>query len=291
MTLIRDTKTDKLIGLKLFMFDHEGAAEYAGAHFAERIGFPNGVMRIAGPRERDTNAQPMVVELVQNYTGEIHNVFESTYGINPNMHLPEVPTDDLVSMTLLDFIIGNPDRHQGNFFIVKDADGVSRLVPIDHSLAFSVQPPDEDDPTRVEWADKPPSAELLKEWVKSFSGGKKNDIIMELNPFFSEERGWNPLNREEAVSAIERLMESLRAAESDSPVKSRVDEILQKTGVSEDGVGGFDRASERMEWLLSQDPKDVADIIQQTYLLEAMKPEEPAQAPAAPRPARGGLYG
>jgi hypothetical protein len=282
MTLVRDNQTNKLIGLKLFMFDHEGAAEYSGAHFAERIGFPNGVMRIAGPREKDTNAQAMVIELVQNYAGEIANTFESPMGLNPNYHLREVPTEDLVAMSLLDFIIGNPDRHQGNFFIVKDADGISRLVPIDHSFAFSVQPPDEADP-ESEWYNDPVGMDLLKKWLTRPSGGKKNEIISELSPFLFG----NYRDKEEAVAAVEHVFESLRAAESESPVGPMIDTILQQTGVNEEGIPGFHRAEERMKWLLSQDPQEIARIIQRFDL----EPEETAQAPVAPKPAGGGLYG
>lgn len=48
---------------------------------------------------------------------------------------------DLRRVALLDHVIGNTDRH-GNNAQVKDVDGVKRLIPIDHSLAFPEGPSD-----------------------------------------------------------------------------------------------------------------------------------------------------
>lgn len=50
--------------------------------------------------------------------------------------LSHVDRDAFARMFVADILIGNPDRHGGNYFLWTDADGVVRPVPIDHNLAL-----------------------------------------------------------------------------------------------------------------------------------------------------------
>jgi hypothetical protein len=54
----------------------------------------------------------------------------------------DLPVSDQRRIAMFDSLIGNSDRHSGNWYAYTDAGGTDRVIPIDHSLSFPRRQPD-----------------------------------------------------------------------------------------------------------------------------------------------------
>ena len=128
---------------------NEDIAEILGNNLAGRLGFPIGTVRFAADSSSGSGfRRPILLEHVSNAVqGEISKPGRD---FRPSI----LPYDDLVSASILDYILLNPDRHDGNYFITNQQAAQSqrggffwrraepkkdpRFVPIDPSLGFNV---------------------------------------------------------------------------------------------------------------------------------------------------------
>ena len=243
MLLLLDKTTGKKIGLKQFNEKDEDLSEVLGAHFAERFGFSNGAMRIGrslnNPDKRVKRA--MVFELIQNYAGEPEY-------LDNNRTIGTAPLVDLVSGTLLDFVISNSDRHHMNFFIVRDADGNNRFVPIDHSFSFGVG-------HRFEVGGFPhftegASPEVLAEWMKNPWSGERSGLTGSVREY----------DVDSVAEALQKVVDQLNVDRESKPLRNKVEEMLQLFSDPDRSLDAHELAIARFEWLASLDPAGIRDV-------------------------------
>jgi hypothetical protein len=106
--------------------------EYMANDISQIMGFDPMSMRII--RNAD-GSESLVTELAQNiYGGD--NVFDAFKAEEVGL-TARVPVQERLRMSVLDAIIDNYDRNDGNYLFGVNADGSVRLIPIDHGLSFS----------------------------------------------------------------------------------------------------------------------------------------------------------
>jgi hypothetical protein len=259
MLLLLDKTTGKKIGLKQFNEKDEDLSEVLGAHFAERFGFANGAMRIGrsldNPDKRVKRA--MVFELIHNYAGEPEY-------LDNNRTIGTAPLDDLVSGTLLDFVISNSDRHHMNFFIVRDADGNNRFVPIDHSFSLGVG-------HRFEVGGfshftEGASPEVLAEWMKNPWSGERSGLTGSVREY----------DVDSVAESLQKIVDQLNVDRESKPLRNKVEEVLQLFSDPERNQDPHELAIARFEWLASLDPAGVRDVA------EALRASRYADDPGTP---------
>lgn len=152
MKRMKDTKTGALIGVKYdggsSKTDNEAIAEVASELVLEHFGYEPTPMRLVPDIGQfdwggeSWNGLALVTELAHNrHDGDIESgrMAERDYKYEYN-----VDPSDVVRMAILDSIIQNTDRHEGNFMIAKGKDGKGKIVPIDHSRGLSYKENAED---------------------------------------------------------------------------------------------------------------------------------------------------
>lgn len=89
--------------------------------------------KVRGPK--NGKGISLITELAHNRWDGISDA----YMLEP-VDADNTPTVDMKSyarMRLIDLLIGNIDRHSGNFVLADRSDGKKEIVPIDHSLSFT----------------------------------------------------------------------------------------------------------------------------------------------------------
>ena len=158
MTRMTDTRTGASIGIKYnngkAEADGEAISEVASELVLEHMGYEPTPMRIVPEvNESESGGESwtgiaLVTELAHNRrAGNIESgrladrgngkqiQFGGEYNYNAN-------PADVVRMSILDSVLNNPDRHEGNFMIAREGTGEGEIVPIDHS--FGLRTPFED---------------------------------------------------------------------------------------------------------------------------------------------------
>ncbi len=213
---------------------NEDIAEILGNNLAGRLGFPIGTVRFAVDSSSGSGfRRSILLEHVSNAVeGEISNPGRDFF---PR----ELPYDDLVSASILDYILLNPDRHNGNYFIVNQADDpVSgrdpRFVPIDPSLGFNILGANRWDRPRRRSGNEP--VDVLSETTpmlinKYFQRerGLHDDLQVALL-YRSSGMGMNPQEIQKVVDSIDKAKKRLLNSEKQQPFKVAAMNALRAGG-------------------------------------------------------------
>jgi len=242
---------------------NEDVNEIIANEIQGRLGYPVGEFRFAGPVYRDRHGQgrPILFEHVENYIdGTVappqRNVYENS-----------IPLNEKVRLTMLDFLILNTDRHGGNFFVQRDANGQDRIVPYDPSLGFAAR---YFDPNKSYG-----NEEGFKKWLKHDNGGRRNRIIKSLRTKHDSETGRDAgRTRAAMIEETRKSQQLLREAEAQKRFAEFGQNVIDAAGQNPQvppvtGASGA-RASEprkisftqkRIDWVLSQTPEQIVDAI------------------------------
>ena len=146
MTRMRDNKTGALLGIKYAEDKYrdssdEAIREVASELILEHMGYDPMPMRLvpnihkSDSMGEEWKGVALVTELAHNRNnGTIESARisdrdgEYKYNVDPV---------ELIRMAMLDAILQNGDRHEGNFMIARDESGSSSIVPIDHSSGLA----------------------------------------------------------------------------------------------------------------------------------------------------------
>lgn len=144
MTRMKDSKTGALLGMKYQnnspAQDLEAIREVAAELFLEHMGYEPMPMRIVPDvRENDWggeewNGVSLITELAHNRNGG--NIESARISDRDGKYEYKVEPKEVLRMAILDSIIANGDRHEGNFMIARGEGGEGFIVPIDHSMAM-----------------------------------------------------------------------------------------------------------------------------------------------------------
>lgn len=146
MTRMRDTNTEAFIGIKYAGgspgTDAEAMREVAAELVLEHFGYEPTPMRLVPSVQTDDSigmemfrGAALITELAHNrHEGTIESARIDERG---NKYDYRVPSEDVVRMAILDSILWNSDRHEGNFMIARGENGEGELVPIDHSMGLA----------------------------------------------------------------------------------------------------------------------------------------------------------
>jgi hypothetical protein len=176
----------------------------------------------------------------------IHERSSSLYEYN-------LPTEEIVRMRILDAIIQNPDRHEGNSLIADD-DGTRSLLPIDNSRAFSFSDFTDGVPqSRLE------SGEIVGYFQPWISPG--GDAEMEK---FASDEGFAEL-----ISSIAGVQQQLRTIDTDL-MESKIDEVISHVRSLGTSVGPGRRENivasiSRIKGMQNGNPEDIAEALMPAY--------------------------
>ena len=253
---------------------NEAYNEMAGNALAERLGFPVGQMRLDGPAtsaaspqvrgmrgDRQTPTPVLIVELAQNVYGLDRS------NVRANMQSPDAANprsgslSSRVRMSLLDMVIGNSDRHRGNYFRMRRAGGRNfDLYPIDMGLGGAAGLYSPRDQRGVNLDGTP--VQRMGRWRDSGMGGGRNGIIRAMrNDVLRSEA-----NRTRVRNEIDRALQQLRANnEQLGGFRDEINEIADISGHAPEERSVFDQGmnivNENYDWLLSASVDDVYDLL------------------------------
>ena len=248
LTMYKDKVTGKGVGIKFLGGEGYGAQEdlneLVAHHLAERFGFPMGSIRVGGKPDLaagEKAAAPIVVEHVENIIGSVRA---------PNEY--EFSNADLVRGILLDFAILNSDRHEGNFFMTMDSEGVGHFVPIDHGHAFN---------GAANIHDGNPTLYGLTLYLDDYQGGGGiNQMLPELR-----DRLQSPDQRDAIANEILQLQESLRRQQEkydlNDAISSIFDAVSDKAPLTDEGRNHRD-AADRIKFLIVIDRMELLDALE-----------------------------
>ena len=105
--------------------------EVFGHMVMEEFGYPSSGLRLVQSTKEDASLG-LITDLVHNvYDGDI------IAGNDQSGIMNDLSTEKVARIALMDVIMGNTDRHAGNFLYSRNADGVD-VAPIDHSYSFDL---------------------------------------------------------------------------------------------------------------------------------------------------------
>ena len=233
----------------------EDANELLGHHYAERLGFAQGGMRIGGPLFPLEDAEygyiedivPLVFDLAQNLHGE--DIFH-TNDVGDDPWVESAGAVNLVIPTLLDAITFNPDRHGGNFFVYTDPDtGENFFIPIDNGLSFDGWD------AHSEVNDMSPM-DQLRVWAVLY--GDRNSMMRELaNRLVSG----NSEDREAIVAALKEAQELLKESEELFPLDEATDQITDAVDPARTKNRMFFSAERRAKLFAEMTPEEFIEWI------------------------------
>lgn len=243
--------------------NNEDVNEILGNEIQGRLGYPVGEFRFAGPVYRDRHGQgrPILFEHAENY------IDGTVAPPQRNGYENSIPLNDKVRLTMLDFLILNTDRHGGNFFVQRDANGQDHVVPYDPSLGFAAREFDRD----LSYADEAG----FKKWLKSSYGGRRNKLIGSLRTKHDSETGRDAgRTRAAMIEETRKSQQLLREAEAQKRFAEFGQNVIDAAGQNPQvppvtGASGA-RASEprkisfaqqRIDWVLSQTPEQIVDAM------------------------------
>lgn len=260
MFLFKDRVTGKKYFLKYTngaVAENEDIHELVGNNLAGRFGMPIGAVRTDGKQKGKGGAphsagRAIVFEHAGNYAeGELASPRDAD--------VARIKASDRVRATLMDFVIVNRDRHQGNFFMATDANGNQRFVPIDPSLGFDVNWGGRD----FQGFDGDDAG--FNAWMRHNYGGGRNRMLGSLRYQFQNQQ----LTKREVIAAIADVQRSIREAERKNPYLNVVDNALKVAGDGTQLPRAGDDARERigvrpmrkMRYITDVDPTRLADLI------------------------------
>lgn len=243
--------------------NNEDVNEILGNEIQGRLGYPVGEFRFAGPVYRDRHGQgrPILFEHAENY------IDGTVAPPQRNGYENSIPLNDKIRLTMLDFLILNTDRHGGNFFVQRDANGQDHVVPYDPSLGFAAREFDRD----LSYADEAG----FKKWLKSSYGGRRNKLIGSLRTKHDSETGRDAgRTRASMIEETRKSQQLLREAEAQKRFAEFGQNVIDAAGQNPQvqpvtGASGA-RASEprkisftqqRIDWVLSQTPEQIVDAM------------------------------
>ena len=243
--------------------NNEDVNEILGNEIQGRLGYPVGEFRFAGPVYRDRHGQgrPILFEHAENY------IDGTVAPPQRNGYENSIPLNDKVRLTMLDFLILNTDRHGGNFFVQRDANGQDHVIPYDPSLGFAAREFDRD----LSYADEAG----FKKWLKSSYGGRRNKLIGSLRTKHDSETGRDAgRTRTAMIEEARKSQQLLREAEAQKRFAEFGQNVIDAAGQNPQvqpvtGASGA-RASEprkisftqqRIDWVLSQTPEQIVDAM------------------------------
>lgn len=146
MTRMRDKKTGALIGMKYAdtysRTDIDAVREVASELFLEHMGYEPTPMRLVpNVRVNDNGTEEwaglaLITELAHNRNSGV--IESARIDDRDGKYDYKVDPDGIVRMTLLDAVIQNQDRHEGNFMIARGENGQGEIIPIDHSYGLAL---------------------------------------------------------------------------------------------------------------------------------------------------------
>lgn len=263
--------TDKATGAKYILKYVAGSRRYGeemheilGNNLLGRFGFPVASYRFAGPEYQhsptdgpdDVAGRPILFEHVENYIA-------NSSGRRPpwSRDWERIPLDDLVRMTLLDYTMVNQDRHGGNFWVAPDSTGNMRLVPFDHGHAFHARsgPNLRADLREAGVYDNDLASERgMMTWADDMYGGRHNNALGEI-----ERRLASAETADEILEIVKQLRKELLDSESSKTFLQFAAEMRESAGYDNPRVAAraIGLTARRLEWLLSQDPVFIRDMI------------------------------
>jgi len=265
----------------------ESGAELIGRALGVRMGFAMGQMRIDGPVNDNINPNYVANQEARGLIGEaLHNVIPD--GADPDSIQVGVEVgpdglvgatgellDDMTHMALLDGLIANSDRHDGNWMSYIDADGNRRIVPIDMGLAMRGRQLSEEygygrGHNDGDWffMEGLSPEDQLRAWANDGWGGRINDAVDgDANRAVPDRavsgvmRGLrdavagNAERRKEVAESFDRALERLRAAHQAEDIRGVIGDIRNEHGGldSEGWKRSEDMFLERYGWLIDSD--------------------------------------
>ena len=243
--------------------NNEDVNEILGNEIQGRLGYPVGEFRFAGPVYRDRHGQgrPILFEHAENY------IDGTVAPPQRNGYENSIPLNEKIRLTMLDFLILNTDRHGGNFFVQRDANGQDHVIPYDPSLGFAAREFDRD----LSYADEAG----FKKWLKSSYGGRRNKLIGSLRTKHDSETGRDAgRTRTAMIEEARKSQQLLREAEAQKRFAEFGQNVIDAAGQNPQvqpvtGASGA-RASEprkisftqqRIDWVLSQTPEQIVDAM------------------------------
>ena len=243
--------------------NNEDVNEILGNEIQGRLGYPVGEFRFAGPVYRDRHGQgrPILFEHAENY------IDGTVAPPQRNGYENSIPLNEKIRLTMLDFLILNTDRHGGNFFVQRDANGQDHVIPYDPSLGFAAREFDRD----LSYADEAG----FKKWLKSSYGGRRNKLIGSLRTKHDSETGRDAgRTRASMIEETRKSQQLLREAEAQKRFAEFGQNVIDAAGQNPQvqpvtGASGA-RASEprkisftqqRIDWVLSQTPEQIVDAM------------------------------
>ena len=259
MTRVIDGKTGAMIGVKYPGGTDTSTKPFAGDEaineavaevFQEMMGYEPTPMRLA--IGKDGFGLALVSELVHNRnSGSIEGM--RMHERSSSLYEYDLPTEEIVRMRILDAIIQNPDRHEGNSLIADD-DGTRSLLPIDNSRAFSFS----------DFTDGVPKSRLESgEIVGYFQPWITPGGDAEMEKFASDE------GFAELISSIAGVQQQLRTIDTDL-MESKIDEVLSHVRSLGTSVGPGRRENivasiSRIKGMQNGNPEDIAEALMPAY--------------------------
>lgn len=243
--------------------NNEDVNEILANEIQGRLGYPVGEFRFAGPVYRDRHGQgrPILFEHAENY------IDGTVAPPQRNGYENSIPLNEKIRLTMLDFLILNTDRHGGNFFVQRDANGQDHIVPYDPSLGFAAR---EFDPA-LSYADETG----FKKWLRNDYGGKRNKLIGSLRTKHDSETGRDAgMTRTAMIEEARKSQQLLREAEAQKRFTEFAQNVIDAAGqnsqappitrasgarVSEPSKISF--TQQRIDWVLSQTPEQIVDAM------------------------------
>ncbi len=139
--MYRDKETGQILGIKFWegrsKFEFEAQNENLGVALAQRMGFVQGQNRYGGVPGANgaRGTRPIVIDMGHNLGFQAQATDElERIDFSDNDQL-----EDIVRLSVLDTIIGNVDRHGGNFLIANDpaSSRVGAIYPIDYGFGLA----------------------------------------------------------------------------------------------------------------------------------------------------------
>ena len=254
---------------------NEDVAEILGNNVAGRLGFPIGAVRIAS--DEVSYSQPLRRPVLLEH---VSNAVEGVI-IKPKNAAEALSIDDLVSATILDYIILNPDRHGGNYFFALQSDGAKttrRFVPIDPSLGFDVH-----DVRRSQKLGAQTDEYAIRRFFR-YGQGIRDDLIFKSTLLPNDPDDDDAPRSDEAMRSVSEAVERARIRLLDSekrlPFAVAAFDALNAAGTPsvatarspqgsrrprESLLGGFDNfvdwPAQRIWTIISMDSEEFADLL------------------------------
>ena len=264
-----DKDTGLFVGIKFGLGQavgkNEAYNEMVGNALAERLGFSVGQMRLDGPANANPVNRPtptLIVELAQNTYGLTEASMQGNLVIPTRGAVELGSLSSRVRMTVLDMVIGNKDRHNGNFFKMRREGGRSfDLYPIDmgFSGAYGSYAPGGYG-AGADFAGTP--AERMAAWRAAGSGGRKNYVLESMQAEALRGQAQYMKIRNEVQKTLDHLKANNKRL---GGYREEIEALSNISGHSPERRDEFNRdmdvVNENLEWLITSSTDDVMRLL------------------------------